>query len=521
MPGKNNEKKYFTKISLLAAVMAAVFVFTFIAAPCGAQELKKITILYTNDTHSRLLPFDRPDIGKSVGGIERRAEYFRSVKKREPHVLVVDAGDLCQGTPFYNFFKGEAEFNSFVLAGYDLAAVGNHEFDNGLENLKLQAERFGLGLVCANLFDSATLKPLFTPFKIVEVGGVKTAVIGVMGKEAWAAVSNQLKKGVLYADEIGILEKLCAMLDKSVDLIVLLSHSGHEADLRLAAALPRVDVIIGSHTHTKLDKPLVVKKTSGRTGSTAITQAFENGVYAGRLDIYLDGANRPLRYDGGLKLIDGGIGINKRSALHAGLRRYENAMNKEISRKIGVCEAEMSNFVADMFNATDHPLGRLVCDAVNSAAGSDVFFSNSTMLRDRLPKGDITIETAYKIIPFDNTVTVFEMKGDALLRMMDFIAANFGKNESFQYGGVSFTVDMKNLKALDVKVKGSPVEAGRTYKVATSSYIAQGNLMGSEMFKEACGRNEIGGNIRDMFAGYIEKTGSIKPPADERIKLIK
>ena len=105
--------------------------------------------------------------------------------------------------------------------------------------------------------------------------------------------------------------------------------------------------------------------------------------------------------------------------------------------------------------------------------------------------------------------------------MMDFIAANFGKNESFQYGGISFTIDLKNRKAFDVKVKGMPVEAGRTYKVATSSYIAQGNLMGSEMFKEASGRTEIGGNIRDMFAGYIEKTGTIKPPADERVKLIK
>ena len=521
MPGKKNGKKYFSRISLLAAIAAAIFVFTNITAPCCAQELKKITILYTNDTHSRLIPFDRPDIGKSVGGIERRAEYFRSVKKQEPGVLIVDAGDLSQGTPFYNFFKGEAEFNSFVLAGYDLAAVGNHEFDNGLDNLKLQPEKSGLRFVCANLFDSGTLKPLFAPFKIVEIGGVKTAVIGIMGKDSWSTVSNQFKKGVLYADEIKLLERLCAMLDKSVDLIVVLSHSGHEADLRLAAALPRVDVIIGSHTHTKLDKPVIVKKMSGRTGGTAITQAFENGVYAGRLDIYLDGANRPVRYDGGLKLIDGGIRIDKRSALHASVRRYENAMKGEISRKIGVCEAEMSNFVADMFNATDHPLGRLVCDAANSASGSDVFFVNSTMLRDRLPKGDITIETAYRIIPFDNTVTVFEMKGEALLRMMDFIAANFGKNESFQYGGISFAIDLKNRAALDVKVKGAPVEADRTYKVATSSYIAQGNLMGSEMFKEASGRTEIGGNIRDMFAGYIEKTGVIKPAADERIKLIK
>lgn len=502
-----------------AAIMAAVAALAFLCSSALCAEPGTLTILHTNDIHSRLVPFDHPQAGKRVGGIERLAAYFASVKKETPRVLVVDAGDASQGTPFYNFFRGEAEFSAMVAAGYDFAAVGNHEFDSGIENLMLQAKKSGLKLLCSNLFDAATGRPLFTPFAFKNIGGTKVAVVGVMGKEAWDTVSQQFKKGVLHADEFDFLKRLCPMLARCVDAVVLLSHSGHAVDLRLAASVPGIDVVVGAHTHTKIEKPVAVSgAVPGRT--VPVVQAFENGIYAGRLDVRFDAAGRPCGFEGGIKLMDRGVKGRADERLRRIVSRYDGAIRRKISRKIGFCEAEMSHYLTDLFTALDHPLGRFVCDALKAESGADVFFANSTMIRDRMPKGDITLETVYRIIPFDNGVAVFEMNGAALLRMADVIAANFGKNESFQYGGISFRIDASKRSASGVLVGGKPVDPQKTYKVATSSYIAQGNLNGPEMFREASSRAD-GGNLRDMLIRFIEKSGRIIPPSDERIKVIK
>lgn len=485
-------------VMLICIILSALFLFLQPQFIHAADNLKKITILYTNDTHSRLLPFTQAVTGKSVGGIERRAAYFSSVKKENPFTLVLDAGDLSQGTPFYNFFKGAAEFKAFSLAGYDYLTVGNHEFDYGLQNLKSQALAAGLEFVCANLFDSKTLKPLFTPFIIKNIGGVKIAVIGVMGKEAWDVVSNKYKEGVLYADEFVLLKKICGMLSDKVDLIVLLSHSGYRHDIKLAAALPEIGVIIGSHTHTKMDKPLEVYTGRPPLNKTIVTQAFENGVYAGRLDFYFDEGNRLLNYDSFYKLIDSSIRAGKKTPLRRHIKYYEDKMKDAVSVKIGESEIEMDN-MADMFNALDTPMGRYMCDALKEISGSDVFFTNTTTFRDRMPSGAVSIETLLKIVPFDNSVVVFEMSGAALLKMMDFIALNFGKNESFQYGGISFAIDLNTRTARDILVGGRPIDNDKIYKVATSSYIAQGNLMGGEMFKEARSNYDTGICLRDML----------------------
>lgn len=503
-----------------AVVLAALFLIAFTgdAGLLAAESLNKLTILYTNDTHSRLQAFDRTGVGKDIGGIERRAEYFRRVKNENPAVLIVDSGDICQGTPFYNYFKGEAEFNAFAMAGYEAAAIGNHDLDNGVENFKLQAEKSGLKFVCANLFDAATGKPLVQPFMIKNKGGLRIAVTGVMGKESWETVSNKFKSGIIYADEAALLGRLCRYLRASSDLIVVLSHSGHAADLKLAESCPEIDVIIGAHTHTKLDKPVIVTNGSVNSRRTAVVQAFENGIYAGRLDVGFDSKNRPASFDGSLKLMDPGVKIDKKSKLHAHVRLYSDKIKKEISRKIGESDVEMTN-VADMFKALDTPLGSYVTDAIRAAAGADVFFTNTTTLRDRMPKGPVTVETALKVLPFDNGVTVFEMRGDALLKMMDFIAMNYGINESFQYSGVSFTIDMKSRSAKDVLIGSRPVEKDRVYLVATSSYIAEGNLKGAEMFKDASSKRDTMITLRDMFIEYVEKNPKISAPASGRIKL--
>ncbi len=510
-----------------AALISLIFLFFMLTTSFSAmaEEAFKITLLYTNDTHSRLLPFKPSGIkAESAGGIERRAVYFNRVKKENPAALILDAGDLSQGTPFYNFFKGEAEFYAFAMAGYDYAAPGNHDFDYGLDNLRYHASKSGLHLICANLFDAKTLKPLFTPFVIKNIGGIKTAVIGIIGREAWDVVTNKHKEGILYADETSIINTLCKTLEKNVDFIILLSHSGYAADLKIAAAAPGIDLIIGAHTHTKLEKPVEVYNPFRPLKKTVVTQAFENGIYAGRLDFYFDSARRPIKYDSHFQLIDERFKSRNKSNLRKIVKYYEKRMKSEISLKIGDSLVEMSN-TADMYNSADIPLGRYLCDAVKNISGADMFFTNTTTFRDKMPAGPITIETIYKISPFDNYVAIYKMNGKTLIEMFNFIALNFGKNESFQYGGASFAINFKTRKAESILINNQPIDENKIYTIATSSYIAQGNLMGDKLFSGAIESKNTGINIRDMLIEYIKKNKIInisggQTAAGIRIKFI-
>ncbi|HNY10893.1 MAG TPA: bifunctional UDP-sugar hydrolase/5'-nucleotidase [Candidatus Wallbacteria bacterium] len=485
------------------------------------REPVKITILHTNDNHSRFLPFDKPGVGKDLGGMSRRYEYFKSVKKENPYTLILDGGDIFQGTPFYTFFKGEADLGAYALCGYDAACLGNHDPDDGFDNLFKQLEKTGFPMLCCNVFGEKNGRPAFCPFKIFERGGVRIAVIGVIGKDAWKLISNKLRKGYVHYDEAGMVSGLVRNLRPRVDVIVLLSHSGYEADLALAKKLDGVDVIVGSHSHTILKAPALVKNGSRNgLGGTLVLQAFECGIYAGRLDLFIGADSRIARYESGLKLIDSKIATNKKSLIYKFIDGYDSEMKGRISETIGDCETAMINN-ADLLLGTDIALGSYCADAILKSAGCDITIINSTTLRDAMPAGKVTIETILKILPFDNTIVVFEMRGDDISEMMNYIAANFGKNESFQYAGMTFTLDMKNKVARDVKIGGLAVSNDKVYKVSTLSYIAEGNISGDVLFKNAVSRKDTGIVMRDMIIDFIRANKKVIAPAAGRINLIK
>jgi len=512
--------KTFKAVIFIITVLFIVSNFNVCAAGAGRGP-EKITILHTNDNHSRLLPFDRPGVGNDIGGMARRYEYFKSVKAENPATLILDSGDIFQGTPFYTFFKGEADLRAYTLCGYDAVGFGNHDPDDGFENLFKQLEKSGFPMLCCNIFDEKNNRPVFQPFKIFERGGSRIAVIGVIGKDAWKLISAKFRKGYAHYDEAKMVSELAGKLRRRADIIVLLSHSGYEADLALAKKLPEVDVIVGSHSHTLLKEPVLVKNGSDNgPGGTIVVQAFECGIFVGKLDLFTGADSRVARFESSLKPIDAKIEVNKKSLIYKLIDGYNSEIKGRISEKIGDCETTMANN-ADMLLGTDIPLGSYCADAILKSSGCDAAIINSTTLRDSMPAGKITIETILKILPFDNTVVVFEMRGADILEMMNYIAANFGKNESFQYAGITFTLDMKKKEARDVKVGGAAVSAGKVYKIGTLSYIAEGNLSGDVLFKNAVSKKDTGKVMRDMIIEFIRANNKVSVPAAGRIVLIK
>lgn len=265
------------------------------------SETKHLTILHTNDVHSYIDPFpaNHPK-NPNMGGVARRAALIESIRKENPNVLLLDAGDIFQGTPYFNYFGGELEFKLMSLMQYDLSTMGNHDFDNGIEGFYGQLPNAKFDFVSANYdFRNTVLNGIVKPYKIFNKNGVKVGVFGI-GVELEGLVDPRNYKETKYLDPVGVSQDMARILkhEQKCDLVICLSHIGYEyrndpnkiCDLKLASRTKDIDLIIGGHTHTFLDKPTVVKNAESQ--DVLVNQVGCYGVNLGRIDFYLDSGKR-------------------------------------------------------------------------------------------------------------------------------------------------------------------------------------------------------------------------------------
>ncbi|CAN5521155.1 metallophosphatase [soil metagenome] len=252
----------------------------------------RIVILHTNDVHSHIDPFpDNDPKYAGLGGVERRAALINKIRSEEKNVLVLDAGDIFQGTPYFNMYGGEIEMKLMTKMGYDASAIGNHDFDGGLENLAKQLQHASFPLICANYdFSGTPMEGKTVPFKIFEKEGVKIGVFG-LGIELSGLVDSRLYGKTIYQDPIVKAAEMTHTLrkEKDCDVVICLSHLGYKyenekvSDIVLAKKSLGIDVIIGAHTHTFLDKPVILKNREGK--DCYITQVGWAGIRLGKITI--------------------------------------------------------------------------------------------------------------------------------------------------------------------------------------------------------------------------------------------
>ena len=253
----------------------------------------KLTILHTNDTHSRLEPFPM-DGGRNqgLGGIAARAQLITEIRQQEEQVLLFDAGDIFQGTPYFNLYKGEPEIKAMSSMKYDATTIGNHDFDAGMENLATQLSRHAnFPMLIANYDFAGTPMEFKTqPYKIFKKGKLKIGVFGV-GIEGRGLIPDSLFGATKYLDPISKANEVAGKLkaDEKCDMIICLSHLGNKykesnivSDEVLAKETENVDLIIGGHTHTFLDDPIVYKNKKG--DDVIVNQVGFAGIILGRLD---------------------------------------------------------------------------------------------------------------------------------------------------------------------------------------------------------------------------------------------
>lgn len=275
-------------LGVLALSQTPVFAFK------PKNTSKHITILHTNDVHSRIDPFPATDSQfGNRGGAARRASLIKLIREENQNTLLLDAGDMFQGTPYFNFYGGELEFKLMSLMQYDAATIGNHDFDNGIDGLYAQMPHATFQLLSANYdFKNTVMNPWVKPYKTFLKDDVKIGVFG-LGIELEGLVDPRMYKETVYHNPIEVAQDMSRILheQEKCDLVICLSHLGYNykndkiSDLTLAEKTKGIHLIIGGHTHTFLKKPTVAKNLIGE--NVLINQVGWAGMNLGRIDFYL------------------------------------------------------------------------------------------------------------------------------------------------------------------------------------------------------------------------------------------
>jgi 2',3'-cyclic-nucleotide 2'-phosphodiesterase (5'-nucleotidase family) len=508
----------FRFIWLLAVLHLVVFSSAF-----AGQE---VVILHTNDTHARLVPFSHKTHGPDCGGIARRAGLVKMIRQTSPHALLLDAGDIFQGTPFYSIFKGEACYIAAAACGYDATTMGNHELDNSLGNLQTQIEASQIRFICCNVLHADTRKPVFKPYHIFVRNGVRIAVIGSIGNEAWESIDRKIRASLLGINQIDAVRDIARRIRRQVDLVVVLSHAGIDEDKKMAAAIAEIDVILGGHTHDELHEPLLIKNlpesSNWKNGldGTIVAQAGEHGVFLGRIDLALDGQMKIASWTG--KLLK--IGPENESAADPELLElvasYSSGLDQIMQRKVGHTSIPLT-LAKDQKKTHILPMGTFTATAMMQAGKADMCAVNSGAIRCGIETGDITCGEIYESLPYDNTVITFSMTGEAVQAMLDYICANHSNLDGFQFAGIAADFNLKSGKAENARIAGKNLDKKRIYRVATSSFVANGNLGGDVLFAKVEAIEDSGIFMRDAALNYLAQIHELPDYSVEAVRIIR
>ncbi len=496
------------RYQLALPLALAIYVAAFAPTACRARpEYRAVTILHTNDTHGHLLPFSYPDpkgpklayasmpFIKDIGGIARRASLARRIESEmRGNVLLADAGDVLDGTPFSVEYVGEADFAAMSAAGYDIMTLGNHEFHCSLPRFHRNIHIASFPVVCANTLDRKTGELVLPPYKIYNFQGARVAVFGltVPSPEYQAA-----QEGLDFSDPYETARNLVPKLKAQADIVVALTHLGSAEDERLAREAPGIDVIIGGHSHARLTTPKLIRHVKRPqafwVGGTVIVQAYEKGAELGRLDLRLrrkDGPFSLMSYKGELLPITAELPDDPATAQV--VQKYYRPMSKYYGEVIGEASATFYH------GTTRHSaVLKLVCDAIRAKAGTEIAIYGRGGVRGNILKGPIRVWDIATVLPFQNKIVILKMTGKRLKEALEGFEVAPGAS-GMQYRIV-------NGKVVEATVGGKPMQDGATYKVATIDWLVQLYFQGVD----AC--EVLDTHCRDAVIDYVKARKVIAP----------
>ena len=284
-----NSRREFIKRTALGATALSLTPRNLLSKP----NLTQLTILHTNDMHSHIHPFESGR-NKGLGGMAQRATIIKKIRNEGNQVLLLDAGDIFQGTPYFNIYGGELEFKLMSEMGYDASTIGNHDLDNGIDGLVNQLQHANFPFIVSNYdFSNTGMEGNYLKYKVFNKGGIKVGVFGI-GIELKGLVPKKLYGNTLYQNPIERSNYYSDYLKNSLDcdIVICLSHLGFKyktnkvSDKILASQSKHIDLIIGGHTHTFLNKPIIVENLDKK--KVQIAQVGWGGINIGRIDYFFN-----------------------------------------------------------------------------------------------------------------------------------------------------------------------------------------------------------------------------------------
>jgi 5'-nucleotidase/UDP-sugar diphosphatase len=497
-------------LSLVLVVLLILSSFSF--AFGQDAETVKITIIHTNDTHSRLEGSD------SVIGFAKIATLIKEAKEANPNTLVLDAGDTLHGMPIVNISKGENAIKVLEAAGYNYMTLGNHDFNYGQERLLELKDMSKVGMLSANIVDENG-DYLFTPYAIEEVGGVKVGIFGLSTPDTVIVTHPKNVEGLTFKDPIEVSKEMVKELEDKADVIIALAHLGLDesstiTSKALAQGVEGIDLIIDGHSHTILEAGQL-------ENDTLIVQTKNYGENLGYVDI---------------EVLNGEVtGISARLLPVADtadvvpdpdLAAYIESINPKNDPAFQVVVASTDVYldgVRENVRTKETNLGNLSADAARTATGADVAFVNGGGIREDVPVGDITKGKIAAIFPFGNLIVVKKITGQDLKAMLEWSVSDYpaAKGAFLQVSGLEFSFDPAKevgSKVVEVKVGGEPLDLTKEYTVAVNDFMADGGD-GYEMLADYK-VEALYGTYEEIVIDYLATNGTAGSEVSGRIKVL-
>jgi len=517
----------------LSAIIVPILVLLFTS--CSSSEGPEICIIHTNDTHSQIdgLYMDE----QPIGGVIERASFLELMRQQDPQLIYLDAGDMVQGSPYFNIWNGMIEMKAMNLQELICSTFGNHEFDNGIDFLKNMLDYACFPIINCNYDVSGTpLEPYTRTSMVIERKGVRIGITGVTC-DPNNLIFNRNWEGIKYINPVVAANAEAAKLrDEGCDLVVLLSHVGYypndtTGDRWIASKSTGIDMIIGGHTHTNIENGIVVKNAEGKP--VMITQTGAKASPIGHINIKMKKNGR--HKDGSDAFAVKEIHCKKLHTdlydLHAYGRvmsdfisPYRDSLEQKMSTILGRCSHDLPRF------RPESPLGNFASDVLRTMGSfcyghpMDIGIMNVGGLRSDIYAGDLKLGDIYRVFPFENTLAIVELKGSQVEELVHQLEGK--RLEAFS--GITCTLKVEKGKtadgesfekitASDIKVGGKPIDPEQIYYIATIDYLAEGND-GMQAMTKAVKYTNTGILLRNLMVGYIIEQNRLGKDIDAKIE---
>ncbi|RTL38785.1 MAG: bifunctional metallophosphatase/5'-nucleotidase [Candidatus Melainabacteria bacterium] len=513
-------------VSLLLFMVFGLFMAVASLSARSDSEGLHLTILHTNDLHAHDESFEERQ--KSIGGFPRIGHMLRLFRAKDPkHTLTIDAGDIFQGTPLFTKYHGEVEVNMLNKMGYDIYTIGNHEFDDGPQNLASQLKQAKFDVINVNMDLTAEpeLAAIVKPSVVKQIEGEKVAFIGGITADLNSVALNTGGVKIKSAGPNWVqpfIDEVDRLKAAGINKIVLVTHCGVESDKVLAQSIPEVDVIIGGHSHTRLDKPVIVEHSDGTT--TTIVQTGCYGRAFGKLDLVFDKNGKVVPTGTGYRLIN----ITDKIISDPDLKAY---VDEKVEPLLGLRKeivGEATGAFDNNFRSFpwDSALGDVITDSLveeGKKYGIQIAFENRGGIRARIDKGPITAEKVEEMLPFDNKVVFATISGAVLLKAMEHSFAGPLGGSFFDEHGMKIAYDASRPKGdrivyalvQDKNGDWKPVDPNAKYKIAVNDYSFKSgegyDFSGAENIEYVPERISV------AFRHYLDKHHEITPNLPDRI----